>query len=61
VLTIAILEILLREEQLADDVNLAQLAKDTQGFSGSDLKSESGMDFSCLTLQISVSVPPSPQ
>ncbi|VDB82805.1 unnamed protein product [Peniophora sp. CBMAI 1063] len=34
----AILEILLKEEKVADDVDVAKLAKDTVGFSGSDLK-----------------------
>lgn len=34
----AILEILLRGEQLGEDVHLDQIAKDTDGFSGSDLK-----------------------
>jgi len=34
----AILEILLRNEQLAADVNLEHLARNTDGFSGSDLK-----------------------
>ncbi|KAK8861292.1 hypothetical protein IAR55_002111 [Kwoniella newhampshirensis] len=34
----AILQILLRGETLGDDVNLDRLAKDTDGFSGSDLK-----------------------
>ncbi|KAK6906885.1 hypothetical protein I203_100872 [Kwoniella mangroviensis CBS 8507] len=34
----AILEILLRGETLADDVDLQKLAKETDGFSGSDLK-----------------------
>ncbi|OCF34533.1 hypothetical protein I316_03574 [Kwoniella heveanensis BCC8398] len=34
----AILKILLRDEQLAEDVDLDKLAKETDGFSGSDLK-----------------------
>ncbi|WVQ74383.1 hypothetical protein IAR50_003984 [Cryptococcus sp. DSM 104548] len=34
----AILSILLRGEEIGDDVNLDKLAKDTDGFSGSDLK-----------------------
>lgn len=34
----AILEILLRGEQLGEDVHLDQIAKETDGFSGSDLK-----------------------
>ncbi|WVF66730.1 hypothetical protein IAT40_001472 [Kwoniella sp. CBS 6097] len=34
----AILQILLRDEQLAEDVDLDKLAKETDGFSGSDLK-----------------------
>jgi len=34
----AILQILLRDEQLAQDVDLDRLAKETDGFSGSDLK-----------------------
>ncbi|WWC87565.1 uncharacterized protein L201_002455 [Kwoniella dendrophila CBS 6074] len=34
----AILEIILRGEKLSDDVDLEKLAKDTDGFSGSDLK-----------------------
>ena len=33
-----ILKILLRDESLADDVDLKQLAKRTESFSGSDLK-----------------------
>lgn len=37
---IAILEILLREEKLADDVSLDKIVQDTDGFSGSDLKRE---------------------
>ncbi|KAL7419851.1 hypothetical protein Q5752_005767 [Cryptotrichosporon argae] len=35
---LAILKILLRDEHLAEDVELAQIAKDTEGYSGSDLK-----------------------
>ena len=35
-----ILKILLRDESLADDVDLKQLAKQTESFSGSDLKRE---------------------
>ncbi len=34
----AILDILLRDEQLSDDVDIDRIAKDTDGFSGSDLK-----------------------
>ena len=34
----AILKILLKEENIAEDVDIAKLAKDTAGFSGSDLK-----------------------
>jgi len=34
----AILKILLRDEQLAEDVDVKTLAKKTEGFSGSDLK-----------------------
>jgi hypothetical protein len=33
-----ILEVILREEELADDVNLDDLAAQTDGYSGSDLK-----------------------
>lgn len=36
-----ILKILLRDEMLADDVNVESLAKKTDGFSGSDLKRKS--------------------
>jgi ATP-dependent Zn protease len=39
----AILRILLRNEELATDVDLDRLAKDTDGFSGSDLKRKSSM------------------
>ena len=35
-----ILKILLRDETLVDDVDLKQLAKKTESFSGSDLKRE---------------------
>lgn len=37
----AILQILLRDESVAEDVNLDKLAAETEGFSGSDLKRES--------------------
>lgn len=37
----AILRLLLKTETLADDVDLAKLAKDTATFSGSDLKRQS--------------------
>lgn len=36
----AILRILLKNETLGDDVDIAQLAKDTDTYSGSDLKRE---------------------
>jgi SpoVK/Ycf46/Vps4 family AAA+-type ATPase len=38
---VAILRILLTDEQIADDVSIASLAKRTESFSGSDLKRES--------------------
>lgn len=38
---LAILKILLKNEQLAPDVDLAKLAKDTDTYSGSDLKRQS--------------------
>jgi SpoVK/Ycf46/Vps4 family AAA+-type ATPase len=37
----AILKILLRDEELGSDVDLDRIAKDTDGFSGSDLKRDS--------------------
>lgn len=42
-LTAAILTILLKGEKLGGDVDLERLVKDTDGFSGSDLKRESGI------------------
>lgn len=41
----AILEILLRGEQLGEDVHLDQIAKETDGFSGSDLKRMSKVSY----------------
>ena len=38
---IAILNILLRDEKLGEDVDIDRLSKETDGFSGSDLKRKS--------------------
>lgn len=45
---LAILRILLADEQLGDDVSIPALAKRTESFSGSDLKRESDYQVSSL-------------
>ena len=47
-----ILKILLREEKLDADMDIRQLAKQTEGFSGSDLKRKSICTFSVVDAHI---------
>jgi SpoVK/Ycf46/Vps4 family AAA+-type ATPase len=51
-----ILRILLRDENIADDVDIETLAKKTDGFSGSDLKRKSyAIYYSCVLYLIRIS------